>query len=377
MGRKVWVGIAAIVAIAAVIVAVVLLRQEEGAVKIGAILVLTGPDAKAGQSARQGIEMAADEVNDAGGVRGKSIMVIYEDDQGLPKHAVAAANKLIDVNKVSAIVGPMWSSPTLAVAPIAEKSGTVLMSPTASSPKITEAGDYVFRTTYSDAFEGTKTAEYAYRKLGYRETSVLYINNDFGVGLKDVFSKRFRELGGEVASAEGYDPEARDFRSQLQKIKGSDADATYVVGYSEVGQVLKQARELGLRSSFISSIMFEILDVIRIAGEAAEGVVYAYVSYDPEMGDRIAKRFARSFEQRFGNRPDPEAAFSYDTVKILCSVMANVGFNPVDIRDGLYEVKGYQGVTGTTTFDENGDVVKPIGFKRVQGGSYVWETFQF
>lgn len=352
-------------------------KRESGEIKIGATLVLTGPDARAGESARRGIEMSTELANERGGLNGRRIRVIYEDDQGEPQKAVAAVKKLINVDNVPVIIGPMWSSPTLAVAPIAEENKVVLLTPTASNPRITDAGDYIFRNTYSDAFEGSKTADYAYTILKYRRLGILYINNDFGVGLKEAFSLKLMELGGIVVITDSYDPSSFDFRSQLAKFKQSSIDAIYLVGYSEVGRILKQSKELGLNVPFISSIMFEITDVVETAGLAAEGVVYAYISYDPDTGDSLSISFSKAYVEKYGVRPDPEAAFSYDAMSIILHVISEVGTNSTDIKNRLYSVKDYHGVTGNTTFDTNGDVIKPIGFKRVINGDYVWEVFNY
>ncbi|RKZ20523.1 hypothetical protein DRQ23_08955 [bacterium] len=179
MKRWIWV-LVGIVVIAVVVGILVYPKKtkEPEVIKIGAILVLTGPDAKAGQSAREGIELAVNEINSAGGIKGNLLEIVYEDDAGDPAKAVSAAKKLIDIDKVPAVIGPMWSSSVLAVAPIAEKKKVVILSPTASAPSITKAGDYIFRNTYSDVFEGTKAAEFAYKKLGLKQAAVTYINID-------------------------------------------------------------------------------------------------------------------------------------------------------------------------------------------------------
>ena len=352
-------------------------KVEEKVVKIGAILVLTGPDAKAGQSAKQGIEMAVEEINASGGLKSRKIKVIYEDDGGEPQKSVSAVQKLINVDKVLAILGPMWSSCVLAVAPIVESKGVVILSPTASSPKITYAGDYIFRNTYSDAIEGAKTAEFASKELKYGKAGILFINNDYGVGLKDAFKRKFEELGGKIVIDEGYDPKTTDFRTILVKVKERRPEVIYIAGYSEMGQLLRQMRETGIKIPVLSCIMFEISDIAKVAGKAAEGVIYAYPSYDPEKGNEITLKFAKKFKEKYGTLPDPEAAFSYDAVKILALAMEKGGFTSEDIKNALYKIKGYNGVTGKTSFDENGDVIKPVGFKRVHNGKYEWLKLEY
>ena len=352
-------------------------KVEEKVVKIGAVLVLTGPDAKAGQSAKQGIEMAVEEINASGGVKSRKIKVIYEDDGGEPQKSVSAVQKLINVDKVLAILGPMWSSCVLAVAPNVESKGVVILSPTASSPKITYAGDYIFRNTYSDAIEGAKTAEFASKELKYGKAGILFINNDYGVGLKDAFKRKFEELGGKIVIDEGYDPKTTDFRTILVKVKERSPEVIYIAGYSEMGQLLRQMRETGIKIPVLSCIMFEISDIAKVAGKAAEGVIYAYPSYDPEKGNEITLKFAKKFKEKYGTLPDPEAAFSYDAVKILALAMEKGGFTSEDIKNALYKIKGYNGITGKTSFDENGDVIKPVGFKRVHNGKYEWLKLEY
>ncbi|MCD6147756.1 ABC transporter substrate-binding protein [bacterium] len=352
-------------------------KVEEKVVKIGAVLVLTGPDAKAGQSAKQGIEMAVEEINASGGVKSRKIKVIYEDDGGEPQKSVSAVQKLINVDKILAILGPMWSSCVLAVAPIVESKGVVILSPTASSPKITYAGDYIFRNTYSDAIEGAKTAEFASKELKYGKAGILFINNDYGVGLKDAFKRKFEELGGKIVIDEGYDPKTTDFRTILVKVKERSPEVIYIAGYSEMGQLLRQMRETGIKIPVLSCIMFEISDIAKVAGKAAEGVIYAYPSYDPEKGNEITLKFAKKFKEKYGTLPDPEAAFSYDAVKILALAMEKGGFTSEDIKNALYKIKGYNGITGKTSFDENGDVIKPVGFKRVHNGKYEWLKLEY
>ncbi len=352
-------------------------KVEEKVVKIGAVLVLTGPNAKAGQSAKQGIEMAVEEINASGGVKSRKIKVIYEDDGGEPQKSVSAVQKLINVDKVLAILGPMWSSCVLAVAPIVESKGVVILSPTASSPKITYAGDYIFRNTYSDAIEGAKTAEFASKELKYGKAGILFINNDYGVGLKDAFKRKFEELGGKIVIDEGYDPKTTDFRTILVKVKERSPEVIYIAGYSEMGQLLRQMRETGIKIPVLSCIMFEISDIAKVAGKAAEGVIYAYPSYDPEKGNEITLKFAKKFKEKYGTLPDPEAAFSYDAVKILALAMEKGGFTSEDIKNALYKIKGYNGITGKTSFDENGDVIKPVGFKRVHNGKYEWLKLEY
>jgi len=346
-------------------------------IKIGAILPLTGDGAKYGQNAKKGIDLAVGEINSSGGFRQRLLRVIYEDSKMNPAEGVSAIRKLITVDKVPAIIGAMASSVTLAIAPIAEKNNVVLLSPASSAPAISKAGDYIFRNTYSDIYEGPRMGHYAYDRLNFREMAVLYINNDFGVGLTTSFRQSFVKLGGKMVAKESYEQGSSDFRTQLNKIKQSKPDAIYIVGYSEMGQLLRQAKEIGVKSSFLSCIMFEDPKILEIAKDAAEGIIYAYPAYDPNSGQQNISNFVSGFEQKYKKKPDIYAASSFDSLKILAHAMNKGGFQPASIKKALYSIKDFPGITGLTTFDSNGDVTKPIGIKQVQNGKFTWLETEF
>lgn len=346
-------------------------------IKIGAILPLTGEGAKYGQSAKRGIELAIKEINSSGGIHGKNISVVFEDSLMDPKQGVSAIRKMIGVNKVPVIIGAMASSVTLAVAPIAEKNKVVLLSPVSSTPALTEAGDYIFRNTYSDTYEGSRMGSYVYRQLNYKRVGMLHVNNDYGVGLTRTFREVFTGLGGIITAEEAYDSDSSDFKSQLHKIKESDPNAIYLVGYTEMGQVLKQVKELGIVASFMSCIMFEDPKILEIAGAAAEGVIYAYPAYDTGSDQENVSTFVKSFKAQYDLLPDIYAASSYDAATILASAMRRGGISAEQIRDALYSIRDFPGVTGKTTFDEKGDVEKSIGIKKVRNGTFIWVEAEF
>ena len=350
---------------------------KEKETKIGAILPLTGEGAKYGQSAKRGIDLALEQINASGGIKGRGLEVVYEDSRFQPSEGVAAIRKLITIDKVPAVIGAMASSVTLAIAPIAEENEVVLLSPTSSSPEITHAGDYIFRNTYSDIYEGQRMAGYIYEKTEYRLVGVLYINNDFGVGLKNAFSERFSELGAEVAVTESYDQNATDFRTQIAKIQQFKVNAIYIVGYSEMARLLTQAEEMGIEARFFSCIMFEDPDILRLAGESAEGVVYAYPSYNPESNQEIVSSFVEMYDEQYGQKPDIYAASAFDALRILAAAMNKGGFNSELIKEALFSIQDFPGVTGRTSFDQNGDVTKPIGIKKVHNGEFQWIMYEF
>ena len=216
-------------------------------IKIGFIGPLSGDVASMGQSAKAAVELAVEEINSNGGVSGRPLEVIYEDGKCEPKDSTSAANKLVNIDGVAVIIGGLCSGETLAAAPIAEIGKTVLLSYCSSNPKITEAGDYIFRDYPSDAFQGKVAAEKIYNELNAKNVAILYCLGDWCVGIKDVFKKRFGELGGSITIEEGYEQDARDLRTQITKIKDSKPDLIYFLGYTEASIVgLKQLKEMGV-----------------------------------------------------------------------------------------------------------------------------------
>jgi len=376
--KKIWIGVLILI-IAALAVLLVVTQTKRGPeeIKIGAILPLTGEAAKYGKSAKRGIDLALEEINAKGGIKGKKLTIIYEDSKGNPKEGVSAILKLITVHKVPAILGAMSSSVTLAIAPIAEENKIVLLSPASSSPKITHAGDYIFRNCYSDIYEGKKMAHYIYNETRYKKVAIIHINNDYGIGLREAFRDEFNKLGGKVVAVETYDFGATDFRTQLSKIKESDPDAIYIVGYSEMGRLLVQAKELELRIPFFSCIMFEDPDILKVAGDIAEGVVYTYPSYNPKSREDVVANFINIFEKKYNQKPDGFAANAYDALKILALAIEKGGGKSEQIKKALYSIKDYPGVTGKTSFDGNGDVIKPIGIKQSVRGKFKWIYFKY
>lgn len=341
-------------------------KKEPEVIKIGAILPLTGDGAKYGEEARNGIELALEDLKDP------KIRVIYEDDQGTANGAINAFNKLVESAKVPVIIGPMYSSTALAVAPLGERKKVVIFSPSASSPELTQAGDYFFRNWPSDVFEGGEMARFAYNTLRLRTFAILSVNLDYGVGLTKVFEKVFKSLGDQILTIEYYEQGATDFRTQLNKIKPLKLEAIYLPGYyAEIGLILRQAKEIGLKTKFLSCVGFDNPKVLEIAGNAAEGVIFARPYYNPESEDPIVKSFVERFTKKYGVAPGIYAAHAYDALKIVVQAIKEGGYTAEGIKKALYSIKNFLGVTGNTSFDENGDVVKPIQILKVENGKFV------
>ena len=346
--------------------------KKENEIKIGAILPLTGDAAKYGQNTKNGIDLALEEINRKGGIKGKKVSIICEDSQADPKKAVSVFQKLTTVDKVSFFLGPLASSSVLAVAPIANKKKVIILAPAASSPKITDAGDYIFRNVMSDLFDGRAIADFAFNNLKKMTAGIIYINNDFGIGLEASFKASFEKYGGEVVIVEAFNPGGTDFRTQLAKIKSSAPEVVFLAGQKEMGHILRQAIELGLNPQWISFSMFEDPEILKIAGNAANNVYYTYRVFDPDSDISVVKDFTESYKRKYGQLPDIFAGLAYDAAKILTLAIGKGGQDMEKVKDALYNTKNFPGVVGSTTFDKNGDVIKPIGIKKVEKGKFTW-----
>jgi branched-chain amino acid transport system substrate-binding protein len=345
-------------------------------VKIGAVLPLTGDSAAWGEQGKYGIELAVEEINAKGGINGKKLEVVYEDSQAIPKNAVTSIQKLINVDKVPAVAGDIVSATTLAMAPIAEKSHTVLIGISSSAPAITNAGEYIYRVWPSDLLEGSVLAEFA-AKNKFRKVCILFIQTDYGTGLRDAFKKTLEQKGGKVLLTQGYKQDETDFKAALLKVKSKKPDAVYIVGYyKDSGLIMKQAREIGLKTQFFGATAVESPKLIEIAGDAAEGLIYPIITdFDPEHPTPVAKEFIENFKKKFGVAPDWASSHAHDAVVVIAEAMKKGGATGTGIKKTIDSQKRFEGVTGKIVFDKNGDVIdKPVTIKTVRNGKF--ETYK-
>ena len=340
---------------------------------IGAILPLTGEAAQWGIPPRDGAILAIEEINRRGGVNGRPLQLVTEDDRCNPRDGVSAINSLTARQSVSAIIGASCSGVTLAIAPIAERSQIALISPASTNPTITHAGDYIFRVVPSDDLRGQVFADYIFNGTSHRKVSILYINNEGGVGNRNSFRSRFLEMGGSVLLEEAYSQDSTDLRSQLTKISKSDTQAIIVVSYPrDTPLVLRQAHELGVTQPlFFQTEAVEDANVLREAGATAEGVVYILPA--PAMGDASTK-FRKAYQERYKKGPELYAAEGYDAVHLIASAFSTkngsseTSLSGTTVRDHLLSLKNWTGASGSITFDPNGDVIKPMAIKKIENG---------
>jgi branched-chain amino acid transport system substrate-binding protein len=346
-------------------------RQLE-TVKIGCITPLTGEGATYGAATKKGLELAKEEINAKGGIGGKPISIIYEDDQMSPRVATNAIQKLMSVDKVPIVIGAFGSSVTLAIAPIAERGKTVLFSASSTADAIKDSGDYIFRNVPPNRGQGNTAASFALNHLHAKTASIFKMNNDYGVSLTDSFTTDFQKGGGQVLSVESYNQDATDFRAQLTKIREQRPEIVFYPGhYQESALILKQAKELGISSIFLGGDGSYSPDLIRIAGPAAEGSYYTLMAMGYGVSDKEIQAFSSAFKAKYKDEPDVYAAYAYDGMMVIADAIRRGGYTADGIKSALYSTKNFKGVTGITNFDSNGEVSKPFGVYEVKAGKFV------
>ncbi|HEY4506214.1 MAG TPA: penicillin-binding protein activator [Candidatus Paceibacterota bacterium] len=323
-------------------------------IKIGFIGPLTGDLANIGANAKAAVEIAVNEVNAAGGIDGRSIEVVYEDGACAGATAANAVTKLINIDKVPAIIGAACSGETLASAPIAEQGKTVLLSYCSTNPAITTAGDYIFRSVPSDSFQGNFAANHIFTNLSKKKVAVIFINNEWGTGIKNAFTKAYQDLGGQVVLSESYEPTSADLRTQMSKVKTSGAELVYFAGQTD-GTItgLKQAKELGITLPFFGADSWDDTKVWSELGAIGNGAMFTTV------GSNNTEEFKAKMAEKVG--PDNIiycSNYAYDNIHLMANVMKEVGIDATAIKDALYNVN-YTGGVGVDPlkFDANGDPV--------------------
>ena len=328
-------------------------NRSDDSIAIGAALPLTGPTSYYGEDSKRGMDMALDEINAAGGVRGHKLRVIYEDTQGNGKQAINAVRKLISADNVPVIIGCGTSTETMAVAPIVEQNKRTLITPVSSAASISSAGNFVFRSVPSDGLQARDLAEWM-RELNYHRVALIFVNQTWGVGLKNDFVREFQNRGGEILTEEATDLDEKDFRTQLANMRAKSPEAYVAIIYAKEGGILlKQARELGINSQFFGADPWTKQQFADGAGPAADGVLFTTPA--KYQGPEFAP-FAETYRKRYGKEPGIYDAHGYDCMKLVAKAIQEGGLTGPDIQAAMAKIRGYQGVTGETTFDDNGDV---------------------
>ncbi len=331
---------------------------------------ITGRDASFGEASLRGARLAVEEINARGGVLGRPLELVVEDNRSIAGESATAAKKLITRDRVVALVGECSSARTLEAAPVAQAAGIPLVSPASTNPKVTQVGDAIFRVCFIDPFQGDVLAAFARRKLGLKRAALLVDSSSpYSVGLAEFFTKTFTAQGGEIVAAQKYTGADTDFRAQLTAIRAARPDAVFLPGYYvAAGLVAKQAKELGLKATLLGGDGFEAPQLLGIGGEALEGAYYS-THFAPENTDRVSAEFVAAYSRRHGEVPNGLSALSYDAVRLVADGIERAGTTEKrDLRQALAATKDFPGASGRTTINPQRDAEKEAAIITVRGG---------
>lgn len=343
---------------------------------VGEVGSMTGTEATFGISTHQGIELALKEINAKGGVLGKKIKLISQDDQSKADEAATTATKLITQDRVVAILGEVASSRSLAMAPIVQSYKIPMIAPSSTNPKVTEQGDYIFRVCFIDPFQGSVMAKFALKNLQVKKVAVLRdIKSDYSVGLADFFIKDFTQGGGEILIDQSYSSGDSDFKAQLTSIAAKHPEAIFLPGYyGDVGLIARQAKESGITVPLLGGDGWDSPKLIEIGGAHLDGSYFS-THYSPDDTSPIVQEFIKNFTAAYKVVPDGIAAMGYDAALVLTDAIQRAGSaEPAAIRDALAQTKNFPGVTGSITIDEKRNAQKPAVVLKIANSKYQYET---
>ena len=339
-------------------------------INIGAVLPLTGDVASYGTDSKDGIDLAILLANKS--QNKYEFVVNFQDSKGDPKTAVTAFQQIISTKNPIAVIGENISSSTGAMIPIAEKNKILLISPSASAPNLSGLSKYFFRVFPSDDEEGAFMSKIINEQHPNGNVAIIYVNNDYGLGLKNVFEKVSKTNSINVTVSQGFEPNTKDFKALLARIKEYEIDAIYIPSYYEGGaSLVKQIREQGIRADIYGCTTHEDQKFLEIAGDAAEGFQYPVsTGYDENSQDKEVVNFIAEFEKLKGKKPGLVTALGYDSAKLIIDGILINGTNTNSIRDYLLNTKAIIGAAGIMNFDKEGNVHKEIILKKVINGSF-------
>ncbi len=365
---------------------------------VGVYGSLTGNDATFGESTKLGVELALAELvaTKQGKIGGLTVRTVVEDDQGRAEEAATVVQKLINQDRVIAVIGEVASSRSLAAAPICQAAGVPMITPSSTNPKVTEVGSFISRMCFIDPFQGTVMARFAARNLGLKKVAILKdVKSDYSVGLSQYFTEAFKAAGGSIVVEQAYTAGDQDFSAQLTAIKARHPDAIFIPGYyTEVGLIARKARELGLTCPLLGGDGWESDQLLEIGGEALNGAYYSnhFASDNP---DPKLQEFLKNFRAKFGKDPDAIGGLAYDAANVLFASLEKLATEDADAFKGLASsmagtverkeaeqdlalliaaTKDYPGVTGVITLDANRNASKPAVVLEIKGGKKIFNT---
>jgi len=342
---------------------------------IGEYASLTGSEATFGQSSHNGLVLAVEEINKTG-ILGKQVKLITEDNQGKPSETQTVVQKLINRDKVVAIIGEVASSRSKAGAPICQAAKIPMITPASTNPEVTTIGDYIFRVCFIDPFQATVMSKFAINSMKVKRVAVLIDQkNAYSTGLADNFRNIFIQMGGEIVEEQKYSAGDKDFKAQLTAIKAKNPEAIFIPGYyTDVNLISIQAREIGLNVPLFGSDGWESEKLTEgKAKDALEGSFFStHVSADDPSPN--IQNFIKKYKGKYNSEPDAMAFLAYDAGMILFEAIKKAGSTEGEkIKNELAKTKDYSGVTGVITINEQRNAVKPAVVLEIKGGKFAYK----
>ena len=354
--------------------------QQRNEIVVGEYGSLTGGKADFGITTDRGIQLAAGQLNASGGILGKKIRVIAQDDQGNADQVATIVTRFVTSDRVDVVLGEVASSLSLRAAPICEDNKVPMITPSSTNPEVTlrngKAADYIFRVCFIDPFQGTVMARFATNNLRARKAAVLRdTSNAYSVGLANYFVQEFKRLGGTITVDKSYAEGDDNFRAQLTDIAGTKPDIIYVPGYySEVSLIAKQAREAGIAVPLAGGDGWDSSSLISNAGTALEGCYFSN-HYSEAQGGPVITSFVADFKAKYKVSPNALAALGYDAMNIYAAAVKTAGTTDSSkVIAALSTVKDFPGVTGKISMDEDHNAVKPAVVLQIKGDKFVYIT---
>jgi len=340
-------------------------------IKIGEYASLTGKEAGFGQTSHQGVVLAVEEINAAGGVLGRKLELVYEDNQSKPGESATVVKKLISRDKVVALIGEVASGRTLEAAPIAQAAKIPMIAPAATNPKVTLVGNYIFRVCFIDPFQGTVMAKFAKEDLKAKRVAILSsVSNAYSLGLAKYFKETFVPAGGVIVTEKNFSEGDKDFRAQLTAVKAANVDAVFVPSYfTEAALIVRQARDLGLTVPFFGGDGWEDEQLLSIGGASLDGCYYS-THFSAENTEAAVGKFVTNYKSRWnGEVPGAFSALGYDAVYVLADAIKRAGTTDgPKLRDALAATKDFPGASGVTTLDKDRNATKAATIIAIKGG---------
>lgn len=341
-------------------------------IQLGAVLQLSGSQSEWGNQAREGADVAVELINESNLLSGRRLEILYEDGRGAPNESVTALRRLISINKIQAFL-TQASPVTMSLAPISNSARVIQLDVGSTTPAYRKENDYTFRTAVTALQLAGGLAKSMIQKFKLRSCAMIYVSDDYGEGVRKVFRNRFQQLGGKVLAEETFLPIDSEFKTQLLRIRKLEPPAVVITArYDKLGTILKQAKSLGLNTRFFGDVYsVESEQVLRVAGEAADGFTYVAPQFSMER-TAAAQRFTKRFRKMYGRDPVQLSAQAHDAVfAIAYAAKSCRSFESTCLKEKLAQVS-FDGASGRLEFDDTGDVKsRPVEVRIVKGGRFV------